>query len=55
MAVTLEYLEDERKKLWAEVVKQTDVLNTMLTNMQAFKEQLEDVKTIAESKVLEDE
>ena len=55
MADTLEYLEDERKKLWAEVVKQTDVLNTMLTNMQAFKEQLEDVKTIAESKVLEDE
>ena len=27
MAVTLEYLEDERKKLWAEVFKQTDGLN----------------------------
>ena len=55
MAITLEYLEDERKKLWAEVVKQTDILNTMLTNMQAFKEQLEDVKVIAESKISEDE
>lgn len=55
MAVTLEYLEDERKKLWAEVVKQTDILNTMLTNMQAFREQLEDVKVIAESKISEDE
>ena len=55
MAVTLEYLEDERKKLWAEVVKQTDALNIILTNIQEFKEQLQDVRTLAESKVSEDE
>ncbi|DAB13811.1 TPA: hypothetical protein CPU00_10855 [Candidatus Gastranaerophilales bacterium HUM_18] len=55
MAVTLDYLEDERKKLWTEVVKQTDVLNAMLTNMQEFKEQLKEIKTIAENKVSDDE
>jgi len=55
MAVTLEYLEDERKKLWAEVIKQIDIINIMQTNMQAFEEQLEGVKVIAESKISEDE
>ncbi len=55
MEVTLDYLEEERKKLWAEVVRQTDTLNILLTNMNEFKEQLNDVKTIAEAKVTDDE
>ena len=55
MTITLEYLEDERKKLWAEVVKQTDALNIILTNIQEFKDQLQDVRNLAESKVSEDE
>ena len=42
MTITLEYLEDERKKLWAEVVKQTDALNIILTNIQEFKDQLQE-------------
>ena len=54
MEVTLEYLEDERKKLWAEVVKQTDISNKLLTIVQTFEEKLENIKTIAESNILED-
>lgn len=55
MEITLDYLEEERKKLWAEVVKQADTVNILLTNLNEFKEQLVEVKTIAETKVTEDE
>lgn len=55
MEITLDYLEEERKKLWAEVVKQADTVNILLTNLNEFKEQLVEVKTIAEAKVTEDE
>lgn len=52
---SIAYLEDERKKLWAEVVKQTELLNVITTNLEEFKKQIQEIRIIAESKVTEDE
>ena len=55
MPDSIEYLEDERKKLWAEVVKHTDILNTLTTTLEELKKQIQEIRIIAESKVTEDE
>lgn len=55
MDVTIEYLEDERKKIWADIVEKTRTIEILSTNILDLQKQVQDVRIIAEAKTVEDQ